>query len=253
MSFEREPGEQNNDCEKAAASHSGRSTSQSSPPAQASGSTLNRLIKQLGVKVLKTKLDMEAVRQVMSQKSSEKEDRLREIMAGVRQGPGEVTAHNAIESYKRAAPCHVDWQQMKGGERTRFCESCQLQVYNFNGLGLAEAEEIVFQRESKRGITLYKREDGRFLSSDCPVGIARRRRLIVTAASAAFLCLALLAFALLTPRPQPTNVNKGSAPAPSLKDEIPPGVRMNVIFPKGYQPGAQTHRQDSSAAKGSMK
>jgi hypothetical protein len=42
-----------------------------------------------------------------------------------------------------ASPCSVGWDHMTGDDRTRFCDLCQLNVYNVAGMTEAEVRELV--------------------------------------------------------------------------------------------------------------
>ncbi|MGH7326766.1 MAG: hypothetical protein ACREJX_00310, partial [Polyangiaceae bacterium] len=45
-----------------------------------------------------------------------------------------------LANAKVATPCHADWDQMIGDEHTRFCKSCEKNVYNLSSM-TAEAAE----------------------------------------------------------------------------------------------------------------
>lgn len=53
------------------------------------------------------------------------------------------TSTIALNSVQIAKPCHADWNQMKGDERTRFCGSCQKNVYNLSSMSRADAEALL--------------------------------------------------------------------------------------------------------------
>jgi hypothetical protein len=68
---------------------------------------------------------------------------------------------------------------MDGDERTRFCHQCQKHVYDLTSIAPEQILQLIAASGGKFCGRLYRRADGRFLTSDCPVGAARiRRRLI---------------------------------------------------------------------------
>ncbi len=83
-----------------------------------------------------------------------------------------------LEDVKIARPCGADWNNMTGDDRVRFCNLCQLNVYNLSAMERDEAEEFVAANEGKVCLRLYKREDGTVITQDCPVGLAAVRRRI---------------------------------------------------------------------------
>jgi len=75
-----------------------------------------------------------------------------------------------------ASPCTADWDAMQGDERVRFCDLCELNVYNLSEMGRDEAQELVRETEGKICVRLYKRRDGTLISQDCPVGLRAKLR-----------------------------------------------------------------------------
>jgi len=91
-----------------------------------------------------------------------------------------------LEHLRIASPCPTTWEQMKGDERTRFCELCNLHVYNIAELTAAEARSLVINTEGRLCARLYRRSDGTVITKDCPVGLRAVRRRIARVAGAAF-------------------------------------------------------------------
>ena len=83
-----------------------------------------------------------------------------------------------LDSVRIAAPCPADWDNMYGSERLRFCDQCQLNVYNLSDMSRAEAEHLIGQTEGRLCVRYYKRRDGSIITQNCPVGLrAIKRRL----------------------------------------------------------------------------
>ena len=78
---------------------------------------------------------------------------------------------------------------MTGDDRVRFCDSCQLNVYNFAELTRKEAEEIIRTTEGRICGRLYRRADGSVITKDCPVGLRAVRRRVARIAGAVFATL----------------------------------------------------------------
>jgi hypothetical protein len=83
-----------------------------------------------------------------------------------------------LDRVKVASPCNVDWDQMIGNERVRFCGNCSLNVYNLSSLSRQQAESLIAGHEGRLCIRYYQRFDGSIITSDCPIGLqAVRHRL----------------------------------------------------------------------------
>jgi hypothetical protein len=74
-----------------------------------------------------------------------------------------------------ARPCEMDWNQMRGDERVRFCSHCSLHVYNLSEMPPAEALRLVNEREGRLCIRLYRRADGTVVTRDCGIKAAVKR------------------------------------------------------------------------------
>lgn len=88
-----------------------------------------------------------------------------------------------LERARVAAPCSAKWEEMRGDEKTRFCEQCSLHVHNLTAMSAAEAEMLLAKHFGPDGTPLgerfcgrlFRRADGTVLERDCPVGLARVR------------------------------------------------------------------------------
>ena len=59
---------------------------------------------------------------------------------------------------------------MSGTDCVRFCQECQLNVYNFSAMSQAEIEAIVSAKTGRLCARFYQRSDGTMLTQNCPVG-----------------------------------------------------------------------------------
>jgi hypothetical protein len=93
---------------------------------------------------------------------------------------------NALDRVRIAAPCEAGWDEMRGGERVRFCHRCSLNVYNLSAMTRREAERLVTRTEGARlCVRFYRRPDGTILTRSCPVGVTalKRRASLITSAT----------------------------------------------------------------------
>jgi len=91
-----------------------------------------------------------------------------------------------INSLKVASPCPMSWDQMKGDDRSRHCNLCELNVHNIAGLSTREVEDLVTTSEGRLCVRLFRRADGSVITQDCPVGLRKYRQRVAGIASAAF-------------------------------------------------------------------
>ena len=92
---------------------------------------------------------------------------------------------NPLESVRVAAPCPADWGKMVGDERVRYCDRCELHVYNLSGMTRREAEALVTNTEGRLCVRFYRRADGTILTRNCPVGLRAIKRKVSRVAGAA--------------------------------------------------------------------
>jgi phage FluMu protein Com len=91
-----------------------------------------------------------------------------------------------------ASPCPMSWNDMVGDDRVRFCNQCNLNVYNISTMTKPEAESFIANTEGRICAKLYRRADGSILTQDCPVGLRAVRKKVSRAAAAAFSALVSL-------------------------------------------------------------
>ena len=84
-----------------------------------------------------------------------------------------------LEAVHIASPCSTRWSAMKGDNRTRFCQTCEKNVYNLSNMTKHEAEELITEMEGHLCAYYYQRADGTILTQDCPVGLKKLSRAAV--------------------------------------------------------------------------
>jgi hypothetical protein len=83
---------------------------------------------------------------------------------------------DVLNDIRIASPCHEAWDRMTGDDRARHCGSCEKTVYNLSAMTADEAAALFREREGRICVRLYRRRDGTVLTTDCPVGRAKRFR-----------------------------------------------------------------------------
>jgi hypothetical protein len=134
---------------------------------------------------------------------------------------------DSFDRLRIASACPASWDKMKGNEQVRFCEQCQLNVYNLSGMTRRQAQTIVRQTEGRLCGRFYRRADGTIITRDCPVGLrALRRRTarIVGAAATALLSFCLSAMGQQKPAAATCEPDSGKPAIKRTKIEGPAQV-----------------------------
>lgn len=102
-----------------------------------------------------------------------------------------------LDNLRIASPCSASWADMVGDHRRRYCQDCEKNVYDLTVMTPVEIVDLIEKTEGKFCGRLYQRRDGRVLTNDCPVGVARlihqaKRRTFRMAAAAVTLSASLI-------------------------------------------------------------
>lgn len=81
---------------------------------------------------------------------------------------------------------------MSGNDRVRFCDHCQLNVYNISELTQLETESLIASTEGRLCARLFHREDGTIITSDCPVGLRTLRKRVSKRVAVIFATIAAI-------------------------------------------------------------
>ena len=103
----------------------------------------------------------------------------------------------SLQQLRIASPCTASWEDMAGDDRSRFCEQCKLNVYDFSAMTQGEIEQLILHKEGRVCARLFQRSDGTVIVRDCPIGIAaiRRRTAWMAGKIAALITIAIGGFA----------------------------------------------------------
>lgn len=71
------------------------------------------------------------------------------------------------ENIQVATRCEVKYGEMQGNGPVRFCQRCELNVYDLSGLSQEKAEKLIVTTEGSLCTRFYRRHDGTILTSDC--------------------------------------------------------------------------------------
>lgn len=108
---------------------------------------------------------------------------------------------NDLNHLRIASPCPANWEGMKGDDRVRLCELCNLHVYNIAELTSTEAASLIANAEGRICARIYRRPDNTVITRDCPVGLRAMRRTVAKAAGAVFATLMSLSSVVVGQKP----------------------------------------------------
>lgn len=114
--------------------------------------------------------EYETTRERLTQVEREHEDLRREIDARQTR-----RAAPLLDNLRIASPCNESWDSMVGDDRSRFCARCEKHVHNLSELTRDQAETFLQNVTESACVRIYQRADGTVLTSDCPVGVQKKR------------------------------------------------------------------------------
>jgi hypothetical protein len=152
-----------------------------------------------------------------------------------------------LDHLRIASPCPANWEQMSGDDRVRFCELCNLHVYNIAQMTRKETEALIVHTEGRICARLYRRVDGTIITKDCPVALRAIRRRVAKVAGAVFATIMSLCGIVVGQKPSsknkscrqqvtitksnPTAKQEASSILGTLVDQngaLVPGVRVRI-------------------------
>lgn len=129
-----------------------------------------------------------------------------------------------LENIRIASPCSADWEQMRGNDRVRHCDLCNLNVYNFSAMTEPEILKLLARREGLPCVRLHRRRDGTIITRNCPVGVKAVARRISRTAGAIFSFLAATLSAPPAALAQSYTLSNVSSAGISLEVRAPDGA-----------------------------
>jgi hypothetical protein len=74
---------------------------------------------------------------------------------------------DALDAVTIPISCPVSWDEMRGDERTRFCNKCSQNVHDVSELTRDEAVQLLSEGGKPPCLRIYRRPDGRVMTADC--------------------------------------------------------------------------------------
>lgn len=106
-----------------------------------------------------------------------------------------------LDQLRVASPCPTSWERMTGNDQVRFCDLCNLNVYNLAELTRKEAAALIAKMEGRLCARLFRRSDGTVITRDCPVGLGAIRRRVARLTGAVFATIVALSSTVLGQKP----------------------------------------------------
>lgn len=143
-----------------------------------------------------------------------------------------------LEHLRIASPCPANWERMSGDDRVRYCELCNLHVYNIARMTRKETAALISRTEGRICARLYRRSDGTIITKDCPIGLRALRRRVVRMAGAVFATIMSLAATIAGQRPiqkdKPSCQQQGTATKSSADSTHEAGsISGTIVDPNG--------------------
>ncbi len=139
-------------------------------------------------------------------------------------------------------PCTESWNVMRGDDRSRFCVRCSKAVHDLGAMDVEEAEAFLERHlgspaDETKCVRLYRRPDGRVLTSECGPGSRRRHleraAIVLTSGLVGITITAMVGISVITLRHDPD-------------DERPPlsaAARSLQVLPSADQRKAQAESE----------
>jgi hypothetical protein len=110
-----------------------------------------------------------------------------------------------LDTLRVASPCKASWEDMVGDARVRFCGQCAKNVYNLSAMARDEAEALLVAKAGNVCVRFYQRADGTVMTTDCPVGVRKKRvrRAAVAVAAGGVMAASTLMLSARQGTPQP--------------------------------------------------
>lgn len=172
-----------------------------------------------GQYVAKTMLDQSVLAETVLKSVAKLEVRVKEELKERANEP--VKPFVPVACDKVTLPCAWSWTETGTAKRFKVCDLCQKNVYDFTDMEMPEAEKLIFQRENLETFTLYKRPDGKYMTSDCPLQVKRKSDFNMMIAVGIAVAVAIVVLLSMLPH-QPKTAAK---PAPGPEE---PGTETHI-------------------------
>lgn len=130
-------------------------------------------------------------------------------------------------------PCAANWDEMRAGDKRRFCADCQTQVHDLSAMTPREAERFLLRNADREDLCLsyVRNEDGAIRFQPPPPRLVPVRRLL-RMAPAAGLSLAMAACTSAVPQPKASPVNDETKTATAAPVSVTPDAAADQPEPR---------------------
>lgn len=199
----------------------------------------------------RTMLDHDLIREAAKKMTAEHEFKVLEELRNKPKEP--IKPFVPIENFKPASPCEYTWKKSDPKQRCSFCEKCQQHVYDFDGIELPEANELILKRENRQVDQLFKRADGMFLTTDCPLAARRKMNQIMLIAGGVLVVGITLAILLMLPKPQAhTEAAVDAEPPQAITQPVQPQKASPIQAQQSQSSQPQQPNQSQAASPTSL-
>ena len=162
--------------------------------------------------VAKTMLDMDFLKESLSASVVRAEEKMAESIALKMSEPPKPTL--TADDYKPVQPgCPFTWAEGESPkEKVRYCSQCSSHIYNFAGFDLAESQALIFKMENRENAPIFKREDGKFMTRNCPIAVKKHKDKVMMIAGGVLIAALFAAVCMLMPQSPPP------VPPPAVTD-----------------------------------
>jgi hypothetical protein len=86
--------------------------------------------------------------------------------------------NDRLEDIQINRPCPASWDEMKGGEKSRHCEECDLKVHNLAAMSRVEGESLLTDREkgARLCVRMEVHPDGTCITTDNPAPTPEKKQ-----------------------------------------------------------------------------
>jgi hypothetical protein len=99
--------------------------------------------------------------------------------------------HEFLAQVSIPTPCPMEWADMKGDDRVRYCATCSKHVYDISAMPAVDAANFIQSHKGELCVQFYRRPDGTIVTAKCSSGFDRPR-LIRSIGGAALAVVAVL-------------------------------------------------------------
>ena len=77
-----------------------------------------------------------------------------------------MSTRTSLDQIEVQTPCKMDWNEMSGSDKQRYCDHCHLHVYNLSTLTEDEAQKLICREAGQLCVRFARLPDGRVLTTD---------------------------------------------------------------------------------------